>query len=123
MKSRPRPASSLVSFEVRGYQDSRAVRYGNVAAKQRQLGSLAFFADCASIYVENGGNLAGEILVTAPADYGCASWHPLESGIWELLIEAHYVASKVMSWVVLERAVRIARLTGYGENDQHRCDG
>jgi GH15 family glucan-1,4-alpha-glucosidase len=40
---------------VRGYADSRPVRYGNRAAKQRQVGSLAFFADCARIYVEHGG--------------------------------------------------------------------
>jgi GH15 family glucan-1,4-alpha-glucosidase len=40
---------------VRGYADSRPVGYGNRAAKQSQPGSLAFFADCARIYIESGG--------------------------------------------------------------------
>jgi GH15 family glucan-1,4-alpha-glucosidase len=41
-----------------------------------------------------------------------------ESGIWELSVEAHYVAGKVMSWVVLERAAQISRLTGFGEDEE-----
>jgi Glycosyl hydrolases family 15 len=36
----------------------------------------------------------------------------------ELPVEAHYVAGKVMSWVVLERAEQISRLTGFGEAEE-----
>jgi alpha,alpha-trehalase len=99
---------------VRGYADSRPVRFGNRAAKQRQVGSLAFFADCARIYVENGGAWEDKHwrLLKRVANYACETWHLPESGIWELPKEAHYVASKVLSWVILERASRIATLTG-----------
>ena len=105
---------------VRGYADSRPVRFGNRAAKQRQLGSLAFFADCARIYVESGGSLRDKHwqLLRRTANYTCAHWHLPESGIWELSVEAHYVAGKVMSWVVLERAAQISRLTGFGEDEE-----
>ncbi len=105
---------------VRGYADSRPVRFGNRAAKQRQLGSLAFFADCARIYVESGGSLRERHwqLLRRSANYTCAHWHLPESGIWELSVEAHYVAGKVMSWVVLERAAQISRLTGFGEDEE-----
>jgi GH15 family glucan-1,4-alpha-glucosidase len=105
---------------VRGYSDSRPVRYGNRAAKQRQLGSLAFFADCASIYLENGGPWQDKHwqLLRRAANYTCAQWHLPESGIWELSVEAHYVAGKVMSWVVLKRAEEIARRTGRGEKEE-----
>ena len=41
-----------------------------------------------------------------------------ESGIWELSVEAHCVAGKVMSWVVLERAAQISRLTGFGDDEE-----
>ncbi len=105
---------------VRGYADSRPVRFGNRAAKQRQLGSLAFFADCARIYVESGGSLRDKHwqLLRRTANYTCAHWHLPESGIWELSAEAHYVAGKVMSWVVLERAAQISRVTGFGEDEE-----
>ena len=105
---------------VRGYADSRPVRYGNRAAKQRQLGALAFFADCARIYVESGGQWQDKHwqLLRRAVNYICGYWHLPESGVWELPVEAHYVASKVMSWVVLERAAQIARLTGRGEDEE-----
>jgi GH15 family glucan-1,4-alpha-glucosidase len=105
---------------VRGYADSRPVRYGNRAAKQRQLGSLAFFADCARIYVENGGTWENKHwrLLRRVANYTSANWHLPENGIWELSIRAHYVASKVLSWVVLDRALRIAELTGLGMDEE-----
>jgi alpha,alpha-trehalase len=100
---------------LRGYADSRPVRYGNRAARQNQLGSLAFFADCARIYVEHGGRWRPEYwrLLRRVANYTCESWHLPENGIWELALEAHFVTSKVLSWVILERAVRIADLTGH----------
>jgi GH15 family glucan-1,4-alpha-glucosidase len=45
-------------------------------------------------------------------------WHLPESDIWELSVEAHYVAGKVTSWVVLERAAQISRLTGFSEDEE-----
>ncbi|HXO93994.1 MAG TPA: glycoside hydrolase family 15 protein, partial [Candidatus Acidoferrum sp.] len=73
------------------------------------------FADCARIYVEHGGRWQPEYrrLLRRVANYACESWHLPENGIWELALEAHFVASKVLSWVILERAVRIADLTGH----------
>jgi alpha,alpha-trehalase len=105
---------------LRGYADSRPVRYGNRAARQNQLGSLAFFADCARIYVEHGGRWRPEYwrLLRRVANYACESWHLPENGIWELALEAHFVASKVLSWVILERAVRIADLTGHDPDSE-----
>jgi GH15 family glucan-1,4-alpha-glucosidase len=102
---------------VRGYADSRPCRYGNRAAKQRQIGSLAFFADCARIYVENGGTWEEKHwhLLKRVANYTYEHWHLPDNGIWELPVEAHYVSSKVLSWVVLERTALIAKLTGRNE--------
>jgi GH15 family glucan-1,4-alpha-glucosidase len=47
----------------------------------------------------------------------CRFGHRPENGIWELSIKADYVASKVLSWVVLERALRIAKMTGLGTKE------
>lgn len=65
---------------VRGYADSRPIRYGNRAAKQRQLGSLALFTDCARIYVENGGKWQNKRcqLLRRSANHTCGHSHRLE---------------------------------------------
>jgi GH15 family glucan-1,4-alpha-glucosidase len=100
---------------ARGYADSLPVRRGNRAAKQLQLGSLGFFTDCARIYVDEGGEWREEFwrVLTRAAAFTCEHWQEADSGIWELPQEAHYVASRVMSWVMLKRAIHIAEKTGH----------
>ena len=106
---------------VSGYENSLPVHRGNRAAKQMQLGSLGFFADCARIYVDHGGEWEEEFwgLLRRSADFTCAHWQEEDSGVWELPQQAHYVASRVMSWVVLERAVYIAGRTGHAGDTDH----
>jgi GH15 family glucan-1,4-alpha-glucosidase len=106
---------------VRGYEDSLPVRRGNLAAKQLQLGSLGFFADCARVYLEHGGEWREEFwqLLKAAADFTCEHWQEADSGVWELSQEAHYVASRVMCWVVLERAAFIAEKSGCAQETDH----
>ena len=108
---------------VRGYADSKPVHCGNRAANQLQLGSLGFLADCMRIYVDHSGEWREEFwqLLKRAADFTCEQWQQKDSGIWELAQEAHYVGSRVMSWVVLERAAYISRVTNCpGETDRWR---
>lgn len=111
--------------DLAGYRASRPVRVGNRAFSQRQLDSLGYLADCALVYLEQGGAWRDEywVLVRRVADYTAANWTRPDSGIWELPgEEQHYVSSKVMSWVALERAVRIAERTDHGaETDDWRA--
>ena len=106
---------------VGGYENSQPVRQGNRAAKQMQLGSLGFFADCARIYLDEGGEWEEEfwVLLRRAADFTCKHWQEEDCGVWELTQKAHYVASRVMSWVVLERAVYIAGRTGHADETDH----
>lgn len=99
---------------VTGYAGSLPIRIGNVAAEQRQLGSLGFMADCIRIYVAEGGRLEPEHwgLVQRAAEYICSAWTGPDNGIWELRQPAHYVSSKVMAWVVLQSAVFIGNRLG-----------
>lgn len=101
-------------YDLAGYRDSRPVRFGNHAFKQLQHDSLGYFVDCAAIYLEQGGEWHEEYwhLIERIADYVIRTWQQPDSGIWELGIEQHYVSSKVMSWVALERAVKIAGRLG-----------
>jgi GH15 family glucan-1,4-alpha-glucosidase len=94
-----------------GYRGSQPVRVGNHAYKQHQLGSLGFLADCAWIYLTAGGRWREEYwqLLRSAANYTVKHWEEAENGIWELPVAKHYVSSKVLSWVMLDRAVRIAQ--------------
>jgi GH15 family glucan-1,4-alpha-glucosidase len=106
------PERQLDDFE--GYCASRPVRFGNQAAKQFQLDSLGYFADCALIYLQQGGKWKPEYwhLIARIAEFTAINWQRKDNGIWELDEMRHYVSSKAMSWVVLERASRIATELG-----------
>lgn len=94
-----------------GYRESHPVQFGNRAYKQRQLGSLGWFADSALIFLEAGGKWKPAYwkMIARAADYTCGAWREKDSGVWELGREAHYVASKVMAWVTLDRGLRIGQ--------------
>lgn len=95
---------------VAGYRDSSPVKVGNHAYKQHQLGSLGHLADCLWTYLDNGGSWRGEYgkLIERLASYTIEHWHDVENGIWELPVRQHYVSSKVLNWVALDRAILIA---------------
>jgi GH15 family glucan-1,4-alpha-glucosidase len=103
---------------VEGYCGSQPVRQGNNAAQQFQLDSMGYFADCAHIYLQQGGKWKPEYweLIKRIADFTVENWMRKDNGIWELSEQRHYVSSKVMSWVILDRACRIMELLGTGEN-------
>lgn len=99
--------------DLEGYRESTPVRFGNHAATQRQLDSLGYLAECALVYLEEGSAWYEECwqTVRAAAEYTAANWQKPDSGIWELPVEGHYVSSKVMGWVTLDRAIKIAERT------------
>ncbi|MBA2485429.1 MAG: glycoside hydrolase family 15 protein [Nitrospira sp.] len=108
-------ASESQRKDLAGYRGSRPVRFGNHAFQQRQHDSLGYFVDCAAIYSEQGGEWREDYwhLIQRIADYVIRTWETPDSGIWELGSEQHYVSSKVMSWVALDRAARIAERLGH----------
>jgi len=103
-------ATQFQREDLAGYRGSRPVLFGNHAFRQRQFDSLGYLADCAHIYLQQGGAWKPEYwtLVRRIADYTAENWRQPDNGIWELGEQRHYVSSKVMSWVTLERATRIA---------------
>ncbi|HJU04119.1 MAG TPA: glycoside hydrolase family 15 protein, partial [Nitrospiraceae bacterium] len=107
--------------ELRGYRGSIPVRIGNHAYTQRQLDSLGYLIGCAFIYLVHGGEWYEECWQTVrrAAEYTAANWQKPDSGIWELSQLKHYVSSKVMSWVALDRALKIAERIGRLEGTDH----
>jgi GH15 family glucan-1,4-alpha-glucosidase len=111
-----------------GYRDSRPVRTGNAAYQQRQLDVFGELIDALWFYVEQGGeggkppkiDPAIWRLMRDIADYLCDVWHEPDNGLWEIReAPRHYVYSKVMCWVGLDRAAKL--VTKYdGEGDVAR---
>jgi pentatricopeptide repeat protein len=92
---------------LRGYRDSRPVRYGNGAGSQLQLGTWGDLLETTSLYAEHGNALDAD---TADVLAGCVdrvaiAWQDEDSGIWELDDHRHYTASKLGVWMAFDRAL------------------
>jgi GH15 family glucan-1,4-alpha-glucosidase len=106
-----RTSGAEAELALAGYRGSRPVRVGNGAAKQTQLDVYGHLFQTAWLYARAGGELgadaAGRLADTA--DLVCESWRQPDSGIWEVRGEPrHNTQSKMMCWVALDRAQRLA---------------
>jgi GH15 family glucan-1,4-alpha-glucosidase len=96
---------------LRGWRDSRPVRVGNGAWNQTQLDVYGELLSALHLYHERLGELHPEIqhFVADLADTAARRWRETDSGIWEMRGEPrHHLSSKVMCWVALDRAVKLA---------------
>jgi pentatricopeptide repeat protein len=94
-----------------GYRNSRPVRIGNAAARQRQHDIYGELLGSAYQFITAGGMLEPDLLsfLSRVADQASVVWPEPDEGIWEIRREPqHYVYSKVMVWVALDRAIRMA---------------
>jgi GH15 family glucan-1,4-alpha-glucosidase len=100
---------------VAGYRQSSPVLVGNRAYKQRQLDSFGYLVECCLTYVEQGCSWEEKYwqMILRVVNYVLENWQEPDNGIWELPHQDHYVSSKVMSWVALDRAVKLAKKTGH----------
>jgi len=96
-----------------GFRDSKPVRIGNAAWDQEQLDVLGEVLDA----VEQLGGLDEPTrgLLIALANRAATTWREPDAGMWEARDQRRqYVSSKVMCWVALDRAIRLAPLLGDG---------
>lgn len=97
---------------LRGYRDSRPVRIGNAAFSQIQLDIYGELLD--TIYLSN--KYAEPISydfwqhIVKLVEWVCVHWQDKDEGIWEVRGgKQHFVYSKVMCWVALDRGIRLAQ--------------
>jgi GH15 family glucan-1,4-alpha-glucosidase len=99
-----------------GYEDSAPVRIGNDAARQRQLdvyGELLNGIYDTTRYGEKVTPADWQIIKSL-VSYVCQHWNTEDSGIWEIRgAPRHYVYSKLMCWVAVDRGIKVARLKGF----------
>jgi GH15 family glucan-1,4-alpha-glucosidase len=99
-----------------GYENSRPVRIGNAAFSQRQNDVFGYVLNVISQYYEFFPGTLDEIediweIVRNIARTITTHWEKPDKGIWEIRSdEEHFVFSKVMSWVAMDRASKIAHL-------------
>ncbi|MBO0868928.1 MAG: glycoside hydrolase family 15 protein [Micromonosporaceae bacterium] len=94
-----------------GYAHSPPVRTGNDAANQRQLDGYGWVLDAAWLLTEAGCPLYAETwrAMAGFADTVASQWRETDAGIWEVRGgEKHHLHSKLMAWLALDRALRIA---------------
>jgi alpha,alpha-trehalase len=100
---------------LRGWRDSRPVRVGNGAWDQTQHDVYGELLNSLHLYRERIGDLHPEIqrFVADLAAAAAREWKQPDSGIWEMRAEPrHHLSSKVLCWVALDRAVRLAPQLG-----------
>lgn len=110
--------SDLDEYELdhlEGYRGSGPARIGNGAAFHRQLDVFGEIVLSLATYEKYHGPLSDESweLVTTVADLAQDSWELPDNGMWEVRgHQRHFVSSKIMCWVALDRAAHMAEKRG-----------
>jgi len=98
-----------------GYRDSAPVRIGNAAADQRQLDIYGELIDSVYLYNKRGAPIFHETWenLRRIVDWLCENWDQADEGIWETRGgQKDFTYSRLMSWVAIERAIRMNRARG-----------
>jgi GH15 family glucan-1,4-alpha-glucosidase len=101
--------------DLSGYAGARPVRIGNGAFDQRQNDVFGAVLDSFYLHTRRSGRLPRRLwpIVKTQAECAIAVWRNPDQGIWEARgAPQHYVSSKLMSWVELDRAAKLAELRG-----------
>jgi GH15 family glucan-1,4-alpha-glucosidase len=107
---------------LEGWRDSRPVRVGNGAWNQAQIDVYGELLGAAHRLADQIGSLDEQTrdFLVACADTAAERWREKDQGIWEVRGEPqHFLYSKVMCWVALDRAIALAPLL----NAQDRIPG
>jgi GH15 family glucan-1,4-alpha-glucosidase len=101
----------LILEGLEGYRGSRPVRVGNQAARQFQLDIYGDLMDAVYLYNKYGAPISYDLWVhlRAMLDWLCDAWRRPDAGIWEVRGPLqHFVYSKLLCWVALDRGLRLA---------------
>ena len=103
------PEETLLHLE--GYMGSRPVRIGNAAYSHLQLDIYGELMDAVYLYDKYGSPIPhdGWRNIVRLIDWVCVHWREQDEGIWEVRGgRQEFLYSRVMCWVAIDRAIRLA---------------
>ena len=101
--------------DLMGYAGAQPVRIGNGAFDQRQNDVYGAALDSILLHSQRSERLPRRLwpIVQSQADCATLVWRQPDQGIWEARGKPqHYVSSKLMCWVALDRAAKLAEIRG-----------
>jgi len=104
--------------DLSGYAGARPVRIGNGAFDQRQNDVYGAVLDSILLHTRRSQRLPRRLwpIVQAQAEGATRVWREPDQGIWEARGKPqHYVSSKLMCWVAMDRAAKLAEIRGDGD--------
>src|SRR5206468_3392386 len=110
-----RDLTETLREELSGYAGARPVRIGNGAFDQRQNDVFGAALDSVLLHTRRSQRLPRALwpLVQSQAECAKTVWRQPDQGIWEARGKPqHYVSSKLMCWVALDRAAKLADIRG-----------
>ncbi len=100
---------------LEGYRGSKPVRVGNAASSHLQLDIFGEVMIACSTFHRAGGEIRDQLWVTIESFVQAVidNWHRPDRSMWEVRGEMrHFVHSKVMCWLALDRAILLANALG-----------
>jgi alpha,alpha-trehalase len=107
--------------DLSGYAGARPVRVGNGAFDQRQNDVFGAALDSILLHTRRSQRLPRRLWPMVQTQAECATriWREPDQGIWEARGDPqHYVSSKLMCWVALDRAAQLAEIRGDPESQK-----
>ena len=101
--------------ELSGYAGAHPVRIGNGAFDQRQNDVFGAALDAILLHTRRSQRMPRRLWPIVQTQAACATkiWQEPDQGIWEARGKPqHYVSSKLMCWVALDRAAKLAAIGG-----------
>ena len=101
--------------DLSGYAGARPVRIGNGAFDQRQNDVFGAVLDSILLHTRQSERLPRRLWPIVQSQAACAEkvWGEPDQGIWEARgAPQHYVSSKLMCWVAMDRATKLAAIRG-----------
>jgi GH15 family glucan-1,4-alpha-glucosidase len=113
-----RDLTEVTLDELTGYEGAKPVRLGNGAWNQRQNDVYGAVLDSILLHTRRSERLPSRLwpLVQSQAECAAKVWQQPDQGIWEARgAPQHYVSSKLMCWVALDRAALLGEIRGDAE--------